>query len=57
MTKEKIVEIFKECGITGEQMKKFHKLFETKYPADHKSFLEWLNIPADEVNKIREMSK
>lgn len=57
MTKEKIVEIFKECGITDEQMKNFHKLFETKYPADHKSFLEWLNIPADEINKIRGMSK
>lgn len=57
MTKEKIVGIFKECGITEEQMMKFHKLFESKYPADHKSFLEWLDIPADEIEKIRKMSK
>ncbi|MDD3045551.1 MAG: hypothetical protein PHF33_08860 [Candidatus Delongbacteria bacterium] len=57
MTKEKITGLFKECGITEEQMMQFHKLFEAKYPADHKSFLEWLNIPANEVDNIRKMSK
>lgn len=57
MTKDKMVEIFKTIGLTKEQMTDFHKAFESRHPAEHQSFLEWLNIPANEIAAIRKQSK
>jgi hypothetical protein len=57
MTKEKMIEIFESLGLNDEQMMKFHKLFESKYPADHQAFLEWLNIPSPEIAAIRKKSQ
>lgn len=57
MTKEKMTELFEALGLNNEQMLKFHKLFEAKYPADHQAFLEWLNIPSDEIAVIRKKSQ
>jgi hypothetical protein len=57
MTKEKMIELFQELGLSDEQMTKFHKLFETKYPSEHQAFLEFLNIPFDEIAAIRKKSR
>ena len=53
MNKEKWVLLFKEIGLSEATMLKWHRQFETRYPNGHQSFLEWLNIPEEEINKIR----
>jgi hypothetical protein len=42
MDKEKWVLLFKEIGLDEATMVKWHKAFETRYPNEHQSFLEWL---------------
>ena len=44
---------FKAAGLTEEQMLKWHKLYEAENPLGHQSFLEWLSVPADIIEKIR----
>ena len=53
VTKEEWVAMFKEIGLDDKTMGRWHKTFEERHPEGHKSFLSWLGIPADEVNKIR----
>lgn len=53
MDKEKWVLLFREIGLDEATMVRWHQLFEAKYPDGHQSFLEWLNIPADEIEKIK----
>jgi len=49
------VELFENIGLSNDQMKKWHQLFESKYPESHQSFLEWLNINGSEIKKIRNL--
>lgn len=53
MNKEKWVLLFKEIGLDEATMRKWHREFEARYPDGHQSFLEWLNIEADEIRQIR----
>jgi hypothetical protein len=53
MTKENWVLLFREIGLDEATMVKWHKEFEARYPDDHQSFLEWLNIPQAEISSIR----
>ena len=53
MNKEKWVRLFREIGLDEETMVKWHRAFESRYPECHQSFLEWLNIPRDEISRIR----
>ena len=53
MNKEKWVLLFREIGLDEDTMLKWHRAFETRYPQGHQSFLEWLNIPQDEIGQIR----
>lgn len=53
MNKEKWVNLFREIGLDEETMVQWHRAFETRYPEGHQSFLEWLNIPGDEISRIR----
>ena len=53
MNKDQWVELFREIGLDDETMKRWHQLFEAKNPAGHQSFLEWLQIPADQITRIR----
>ena len=57
MNVEQWVELFKEVGLDDAQMMKWHRLFEAKYPEAHQNFLEWLGLPAEEVEKIRLKSR
>jgi DNA-binding transcriptional MerR regulator len=56
ISKEKWVSIMKACGLTDEQMHRWHAEFEHSAPAEHQEFLEFLHIPADEIATIRKQS-
>ncbi len=53
MSKDDWVLLFHETGLDDAMMKKWHRLFESKYPDGHQSFLEWLKLPEAEIEKIR----
>lgn len=46
-------EIFTETGLSDDDMKKWHHIFERKYPNGHQSFLEWLGIETSRIEEIR----
>ena len=56
VTKEKWVAIMKAAGFSDDQMHRWHAEFEKTAPEEHREFLEFLHIPAAELNKIREWS-
>ena len=53
MNKDQWVALFREIGLDDETMLKWHRLFETRHPQGHQSFLEWLQISGDEIARIR----
>lgn len=57
MTKAQWVELFQAAGLNDATMDKWHQLFEKRYPAQHQAFLEWLQIPSEEVQQIRTASR
>lgn len=57
ITKDKWVSIMKACGFSKEQMHRWHAEFERSAPAEHQEFLEFLHIPADEIQTIRAESR
>lgn len=57
MTKQKWVEIMKATGFSNEDMNRWHAQFERSSPDDHQQFLEFLHIPKEEIQQIREMSR
>lgn len=57
ITKEKWVSIMSACGLSEEQMHRWHMEFERSAPAEHQEFLEFLHIPAAEIATIREKSR
>ena len=57
MTKEKWVSILHAAGFKEEDMRRWHKQLEQQAPEEHRQFLEYLQIPKDEINKIREWSR
>ena len=48
------VEMFKEIGLSEEQMHLWHQLFERRYPEQHEAFLRWLGVGDDAIAAIRE---
>ena len=44
LTKEDWVDMFKQIGLTEDQMKKWHHIFENRHPEGHKAFLSWLGF-------------
>ena len=57
MTKEKWVAVMRDTGFSEEDMHRWHKQFEKAAPTDHQEFLQFLNIPAEEIARIREWSR
>lgn len=55
VTVEQWVELFREIGLTDDDMQKWHRLFETKYPEGHQSFLTWLGLDEQRIRDIRRM--
>ena len=57
VTKERWVAIMKAAGFSDDDMHRWHAEFEKSAPEEHQEFLEFLHIPAGELNKIREWSR
>jgi DNA-binding transcriptional MerR regulator len=57
ITRKKWVAIMKDCGLSDEQMQRWHREFERSAPTEHQEFLEFLRIPADEITNIRQWSR
>jgi hypothetical protein len=51
------VAMFQEIGLDHAQRERWHKLFETRHPAGHQSFLEWLGLKAEDIDRIRSQSR
>ncbi|MEN6439137.1 MAG: hypothetical protein ABFD97_11205 [Syntrophobacter sp.] len=51
------VSMFREIGLNEDTMLKWHHLFESRHPAAHRSFLEWLGLPPEKVEEIRIKSR
>lgn len=56
MTKEKWTSIMRSAGLTEADMHRWHIEFERSAPDDHQQFLEYLHIPAPEIEAIRNWS-
>lgn len=50
-------EIFRETGLSDNDMQKWHKSFEKSYPDGHQSFLEWLGVGKNHIEEIRKSSR
>lgn len=57
MNVEKWVEVFDAAGVDEEIRGRWHAEFESRYPAGHQSFLEWLGLDAERITSIREGSR
>jgi len=53
MDKGRWVALLRAAGYTNDDMRRWHAAFERQSPADHQRFLEFLNIPAAEIARIR----
>jgi len=50
------VAMFEEIGLNQRQRDKWHKVFEARHPAGHQSFLEWLGLKPEDIDRIRAKS-
>jgi len=57
ITKEKWVEIMRAAGFTDQEMHRWHAQFEKSAPQEHQEFLEFLHLPPEEVQSIRDFSR
>jgi MerR family transcriptional regulator, thiopeptide resistance regulator len=57
ITKDKWVSIMKATGFSEEDMHRWHAQFEKMAPAEHHEFLEFLHIPKEEIESIRDWSR
>ncbi len=53
VTKEQWVEMFRAIGLDEATMHQWHREFESRHPDGHQAFLEWIDIPAEEIVRIR----
>ncbi len=49
--------IFRETGLSNDDMQKWHRIFEKKHPDGHQGFLEWLGIEQSRIREIRQNFK
>ena len=57
INKEKWISIMKGAGFSPADMNRWHSEFEAQAPSEHQEFLQFLNIPAEEIRGIREESR
>lgn len=49
--------MFREIGLDEETMMKWHRIFESRHPEAHESFLQWLGLPSERIAEIRSKSR
>jgi len=47
------VAMFEEVGLNESKREQWHRLFESRHPAGHQAFLEWLGFKSEEIDHIR----
>jgi hypothetical protein len=57
INKDEWVAMYEEMGLNASKRKQWHKLFESRHPDGHQSFLEWLGLPSKEIDEIRAWSR
>ena len=57
VTKQKWVEVMRAAGFTDDDMHRWHVQFERSAPREHQEFLEFLHIPQEEIQSIRDWSR
>lgn len=55
VNKQQWVELFRSIGLTEDAMQAWHREFEAANPEGHQEFLEWINIPENEIREIRSL--
>ncbi len=55
VTVEEWIDLFREVGLTDEDMKKWHQVFEARNPEGHLSFLQWLGLSEERIKKVRDL--
>jgi hypothetical protein len=53
VTKDEWIEMYEEVGLDESKRMQWHRLFEARHPEGHQAFMEWLGIPAKEIDEIR----
>ncbi|NDV26070.1 MerR family transcriptional regulator [Desulfovibrio sp. JC010] len=56
MDKAAWTEVLRSSGFSEEDMRDWHKAFERTHPERHQQFLEYLQIPDDDIRLIRKWS-
>ena len=51
------VAMFREIGLDEAKMHQWHRVFESRHPEGHQSFLKWLGLPEQEIERIRSESR
>lgn len=57
VTKEEWIAMFRDMGMDETKMLEWHRLFETRHPEGHRSFLTWLGLAEEEIAGIRAKSR
>ena len=47
------VAMFRQIGLTDDDMDRWHREFERRHPDGHAGFLTWLGLSSDEIADIR----
>lgn len=47
------VDMFKQVGLSEQQMTLWHQLFEKNHPEAHQAFFEWLQVEPQKIAELR----
>ncbi|MDX9722393.1 MAG: hypothetical protein RBU37_16735 [Myxococcota bacterium] len=54
---EEWVARFRAIGLDDAAMERWHQLFEEENPQGHQAFLQWLGLPPERIQALREDSR
>ena len=56
VTVKEWTEMFRTIGLSDDDMHRWHAEFEQRHPDAHQGFLEWLGLPAERIEQIRQQA-
>ncbi len=57
MNRERWTRLLRAAGFSEEALNQWHAEFERSAPEEHRQFLEFLNIPEGDIDRIRDAAK
>jgi len=57
MNRERWTRLLRAAGFSEEALNQWHAEFERSAPDEHQQFLEFLNVPAADIQRIREAAR